>query len=306
MTTFGSRAASSAVEQPATQLTTGYYGMAIVEPHVWKDVIGAYFFAGGLAGASSVLAAVAQVAGRPSLAAHARRAALLGLVPSPVLLIADLGRPARFANMLRVCKPTSPMSVGTWLLSVYGPTAGGAAVLATFGLAPELGRILTLVAGGLGPAVATYTAVLVADTATPVWHEARHALPFVFAASAAASAGAVTAVLAVLAGRREPAAQRMAVAGALAELATARWMRARLGPLDTYRTDRAARRFDRLARWLSLCGATGLALGGRRRLLILTSATAIAAGSYCERIAVLRAGTASASTPQSVIQSQTP
>lgn len=296
----------SAIEQPKAQLSAGYYGMAIVAPHVWKDLIGAYFFTGGLAGASSLLAAVAQLTGRTTLAGHARRAALVGLVPSPVLLIADLGRPARFMNMLRVCKPTSPMSVGTWVLSIYGPAASGAALLGTLGFAPRLGRMLTLFAGGLGPVMATYTAVLVGDTATPVWHEARAELPFVFAASAAASAGAVTSALAVLSGRCEPAAQRMAVAGAVAEVAAATRMRARLGPLDTYRTDRGARRYDRLARLLSLTGAAGLAFGGRRRPLLLASSAAISAGSYCERIAVLRAGTASASDPQAVIRSQTP
>ena len=60
-----------------------------------------------------------------------------------------------------------------------GPAAGAAALLGTLGLVPKLTRILTLAAGGLGPVLATYTAVLVSDTATPVWHEARAQLPFV-------------------------------------------------------------------------------------------------------------------------------
>ena len=46
------------------------------------------------------------------------------------------------------------------------------------------------VAGLLGPAVATYAAVLVSDTAVPVWHEARREPPFVFASGATACAGA--------------------------------------------------------------------------------------------------------------------
>ncbi|MEJ7799097.1 MAG: NrfD/PsrC family molybdoenzyme membrane anchor subunit, partial [Ilumatobacter sp.] len=105
----------------ASEAQLGYYGKPIVRPHIWEDSIAWYFFTGGLAGASSVLAAAAELAGRPRLARHARRAAMVGLVPSPVFLIADLGRPARFYNMLRVFKPTSPMSVGSWLLSVYAP-----------------------------------------------------------------------------------------------------------------------------------------------------------------------------------------
>src|SRR6185437_12504164 len=109
------------------------------------------------------------------------------------------GRPSRFLNMLRVAKPTSPMSMGTWLLSAYGPAAGlaGAAELAAILPLPgparrllhRLGRPAGLGAAGLAPAIASYTAVLLADTATPAWSEARRELPFVFVGSAAAAAG---------------------------------------------------------------------------------------------------------------------
>ncbi len=49
---------------------------------------------------------------------------MTGISLSFVALVHDLGKPSRFVNMLRVAKPTSPMSVGTWILSVYGPVAG--------------------------------------------------------------------------------------------------------------------------------------------------------------------------------------
>ena len=84
-----------------------------------------YLFLGGLAGASSVLAAGSQLTGRGWPGWPSRRAGAIGL--SAVALVHDLGRPARFLNMLRVFKPTSPMSVGTWILSGYGPAAGAAA-----------------------------------------------------------------------------------------------------------------------------------------------------------------------------------
>lgn len=284
----------------------GYYGHQIVRPHVWKDAIGWYFFTGGLAGASSVLATAADLAGRPALAKNARRASMVGLLPSPVLLIVDLGRPKRFYNMLRVFKPTSPMSIGSWLLTAYSPAAGGAFVLAELGVLPRLQRTLGLAAALLGPAVATYTAVLVADTATPVWHEAQDELPMLFGASATASAGAAANVRSAAAGRPSTIAGRVAAAGAAAEIVTAEVMKRRLGQLDTYGTDRATRRLSRCATGLSLGGAAVGLLGGRRRVPALLGGLAVLTGSVCERLAVVRAGTASASDPASVLRQQRP
>ncbi len=305
--------APTAVSRHATDV--GYYGHPIVKPHVWLDHIGWYFFTGGIAGASSVIAAVAQLAGRPHLARHARRAAIVGLLPSPPLLVFDLGRPERFAYMLRVLRPTSPMSVGSWLLAGYSALAGGAFALRELGRLPRVATAATLGAGAAGSLMTTYTAVLVADTATPAWHEARRELPFVFAASAAASGAAVTSLLAIAAGPPDHAAARastrIAVAGALAEVGLSKLMTSRLGELDTYATDPAASRFHRAAQALALGGSAAMAAGrwgARRRptgarLGSLAGAAAVAASSACERFAVLRAGAASGRDPRSVLVS---
>jgi formate-dependent nitrite reductase membrane component NrfD len=295
-----------ATDDPTVPSAVGYYGKPIVEAHVWKDYIGWYFFTGGLAGASSTIAAVADLAGRPTLARHARRAAVVGLLPSPVLLIADLGRPSRFAYMLRVLKPTSPMSVGSWLLAAYSPFAIGACALDQLARAPRLSRATTLGAGLLGPGIATYTGVLVADTATPAWHEARRELPVLFAASAAASAGGITALLSSISGRAETSAARIGALGAVTEIAVGVVMRRRLGELDTYTADDTARRLDHASRYLSLAGAAMLAGrggGGKGRVIALAGGASIAAGSLCQRLAVLRAGTASANDPRYVLGS---
>jgi Polysulphide reductase, NrfD len=99
-----------------------YYGQPIINPPVWEErEIAGYLFCGGLAGASSILAAVADGSARPRLADRARLCASAAVTVSFAALIKDLGRPARFVNMLRVFKPTSPMSVGTWILSAYAP-----------------------------------------------------------------------------------------------------------------------------------------------------------------------------------------
>src|SRR5919206_4927680 len=160
-----------------------YYGRPVIKEPTWKPDIAWYFFAGGLAGASSGLAFVARLTGNDRLARRALLAALGGATVSPVLLIRDLGRPDRFYNMLRVFKPTSPMSLGTWILSSFGAASTIAAVADVLEIFPRLGRTAGALAALLGPALSTYTAVLVAGTSVPVWHEARRELPPVFAGS---------------------------------------------------------------------------------------------------------------------------
>ena len=115
-----------------------------------------------------------------------------------VALVHDLGRPERFLNMLRVVKLTSPMSVGAWILSIYGPFAGAAAAAELVRMLPEdraavpcgwrrTSTAAGLLAGLFAPPVAAVHAVLLSDTATPSWHAAYRELPFVFVGSAAAA-----------------------------------------------------------------------------------------------------------------------
>jgi formate-dependent nitrite reductase membrane component NrfD len=284
-------------------LEQGYHDRPILKPHVWKPAIGAYFVLGGLAGASSVLAAGADVAGNPPLARTARLTSAAAISACPPLLIYDLGRPERFLNMLRVFKPTSPMSMGTWTLLA----ASGAQLTATAcdvtGLLPRLGRTAQLAAAALGPVMATYTGVLVSDTAVPAWVEARRELPALFAAGAAASAGAA----AVVAGPATAAgpARRLALAGAIAELGVQRAMERRLGALaEPYREGSAAT-FTKASRALTAGGAAAMALGGRRRAWLTRSgAVATLAGAACARFAVLDAGHRSATDPRHVVRQQ--
>ena len=185
-----------------TRSSRSYYGRPVIKEPVWRspDVPG-YLFLGGLAGASSVLAAGAQLSGYRELARVAKVGALGAISLSAVALVHDLGRPGRFANMLRVFKPSSPMSVGSWLLAGYGPVAGAAAVSEVTGILPKAGTAATLGAGLLGPAIATYTAALICDTAVPAWHAGYREMPYVFAGSAASAAGGLG-LLATAPGRR--------------------------------------------------------------------------------------------------------
>lgn len=279
-----------------------YYNRPVIKQPVWTWEIPWYFFTGGLAGASATLAAAARRAGNAELARVARRGAAAATVASPPLLIADLGRPERFHHMLRVFKPTSPMNMGSWLLTVFGTAAVGSAGLAELGGLPAWQRAAERVAAALGPVMATYTAVLFADTAVPVWHAARQELPLVFAGGAAASAGALSTAFADT--QRAGPARRLAVTGALLELGAAEVMQRRLGDLgEPYRSGDSGR-YARLARGLTTAGAAMLGLLGRRRGGAVLGAGLTLAGAVCQRWAVYRAGFASARDPKYVVADQ--
>src|SRR5207253_4817093 len=129
------------------------------------------FFTGGLAGASAVLSSAARVAGNGKLARTALYIAAAADLVSPPLLISDLGRPERFHHMLRVVKVTSPMNLGSWVLLVSGGASTTSALLELLGVLRPVKLLAEVVAALAGPPLATYTGVLLADTAIPVWHE---------------------------------------------------------------------------------------------------------------------------------------
>ncbi len=277
-----------------------YYGRPVLKEPVWTWEIPAYFFTGGAAGAAAVLAVGAEVGGRPGLARSARRVAALGALTAGPLLVSDLGRPGRFHHMLRVAKPTSPMSVGSWTLVAFAPAAIGSALLDQVRRGPRLRRVAAVVAAALGPVMSTYTAVLVANTAIPVWQLARRDLPVLFAASSAASAG--SAVLLLTPADDAGPARRLALAGAGVELALGAAMRRRLGPLAvSYEAGRAGR-LERLSTGATAVGAAALA--GPRGWLRRAGAVAVLAGSLAQRFAVIEAGRDSSRRPEQVVTTQ--
>jgi Polysulphide reductase, NrfD len=183
---------------PQSRAEEGYYGNPLLKPPVWTWQVPLYFFLGGVAGASANIAFLAQVLGKdPSLVQVALWVALSGAVASSPLLIADLGRPSRFLNMLRVFKLRSPMSVGAWTLAVFSSAVGLAVICQEIVLRGYTSDILLALrwvaeaAGALtGLILLSYTSVLLAVSAIPVWSENRRLLPLHFVASAlGASAG---------------------------------------------------------------------------------------------------------------------
>ena len=189
----------------------------------WRWLVVLYFFVGGIAGGTYFLAALMDFFGddtdRP-LARLAYLVAFPAIVISGLLLIFDLHRPLRFWHILLqshtgwpMFKPWSPMSLGSWVLLLFG----GFAFLSFLGALAESGRlrwpqvtalrppgvlgtIVTLLGGLLGFFVAGYTGVLLSVTNRPIWADT-WLLGLVFIVSAASISAALLVLLAYLEGR---------------------------------------------------------------------------------------------------------
>jgi formate-dependent nitrite reductase membrane component NrfD len=280
-----------------------YYGRPVIKEPTWTWEIPTYFFTGGLAGASAVLSASAKLSGNEKLSKRALYIGAVADLVSPALLISDLGRPERFHHMLRVVKITSPMNIGSWILLVSGGASNTAALLELVGRLKPIKVLAETVSALAGPLLATYTGVLVADTAVPVWHDGRQELPWIFGASAAASAGAAASVFL----RPEDAgpARRLAVAGVLAEGALMQLMEMRLGTVGEVYRDGQAGKLARTAKKLATTGAGLLALRGKKsRTALVLGGAMVCAGEMCLRWAVFKAGVQSARDPKYVVESQ--
>jgi Polysulphide reductase, NrfD len=280
-----------------------YYGKPVLNSPVWEPLdIAGYLFLGGLAGASSVLGAGAQVTGRAGLARISKvGAAAAGLV-SLAALVHDLGQPKRFLHMLRVFKVTSPMSVGSWLLAGYVPLAGVAAASAVTGRVPRIGAAATGGAALLGPAVASYTGALIADTAVPAWHDAHRDMPYVFVGSAATAAGGLGLVGAPL--DQQGPARALALLGVAGELGMFQRMKRRMGMVAEPYSSGKGGRLVRAGEVLSLAGATGAVLGRRNRLVSALSGAALLAASVATRFGIFHAGMESANDPRYTVEPQ--
>jgi formate-dependent nitrite reductase membrane component NrfD len=285
-----------------------YYDRPVLKEPVWIWAVPAYFYLGGTAGAAAVLGAAAQLdlQLRP-LVVRCRWVAAVGGAAGSGLLIYDLGRPERFLNMLRVFRPTSPMSVGSWVLAAASSLTAGSAILARRrGLLGRLGDLAGLFAGLVGLPLTGYTAVLLSNTAVPLWQEARRSLPVAFTASGMSGAASLLELM-DLDERSERVVKRFGVLGKVAEIAA---MRA---------VEREADRVERVGRplhggasgalWRASKALTGTSLalsilGGKRRAVRTAAAVLGTAGAVALRFAVFHAGKASARDPRATFHHQ--
>lgn len=291
---------------------SSYYGRPVVKRPVWeeRDIAG-YLFTGGIAAGSALLGAGGDLTGRPALRRAGRLGALAALGVSTAALVHDLGVRSRFYNMLRIAKPTSPMSVGSWALAAFGLPTGAAAAAELSGVLPRplrglvrgLGGPAGLASAAVAPAVATYTAVLLSDTAVPSWHAAYPELPFVFAGSAL-SGSAGLALASVPCAQNGPA-RRAALLGSALELGASQRIEHRLGLVGEPYTQGSAGRKMRTAKALTVTGVALSALAGRRsRLAAVASGAALLAASALTRFAIFEAGVESTQDPKYVVVPQ--
>lgn len=280
-----------------------YHGQPVIKEPTWTWEIPTYFFTGGLAGASAGLAYLSGLRGNEVLERRAWAISLGAIGISPAFLISDLGRPARFLNMLRMFKITSPMSVGSWILAGSGATTSLAALNAWTGLLPRPAKVARPAAALLGLPLSTYTAALLANTAVPVWHEARRTLPFVFGSGASLSAGAAAA--AVTPPAHAAPARRLAVGAALAEGIANEFMHHRLGEHGEPYKKGAGSLLSHLSRGATVAGAAiMLGRGASSRPAAIAAGALLGAGALSARWSIYRAGFQSAADPKYVIGPQ--
>lgn len=280
-----------------------YYGRQIIKTPTWKTPdVPLYLFLGGMAGASAVLAEGAALTGNVALERVARLVAASGAGVGTVFLVHDLGRPERFLHMLRVIKPTSPLSVGSFILAPFSALSSAAAASYLTGRLPRLGRLAGLGAAAFGPPLATYTGALLANTAVPAWHEAHRELPFLFAGSGASAAGGMALLLTPVQHSRP--ARRMAIAGAAIELTASELLKRRLGMVaEPYERGRPGR-LMRLASRMTLGATVVSTLGGRSRAVSALCGATLVASSVVTRFGVFEAGLASARDPKYTVVPQ--
>ncbi len=295
---------------------TSYYGRPVVKPPPWGHEVAAYLFLGGVAGGSGLLGLGAQLTGRPRLRRNARLGALGAVGLGAVALVADLGRPDRFYNMMRTFKITSPMSVGSWILSAFSGGIGVAAVAEVDRMTGErlpLGPLRPVLRAVEGPAgleagvfaapLAVYTAVLLSDTANPTWNDAHRDLPFVFVSSASLASAGLAMVTTPVA--ETGPARTLAALGVVGDITAMKLMERRMDPVAAEPLHHGtAGEMLRWAERLAVAGGVGAVLGGRNRLVAAISGLALMAASALTRFGVFEAGIHSAKDPRYTIEPQ--
>lgn len=292
---------------------SSYYGRNIVKPAPWKSEIPTYLYLGGLTAGSALVAAGGEMTGRTELQRNSRLIALVALGGSTGALIKDLGKPSRFLNMLRTVKLTSPMSIGSWILTGFGGFTAAAAFSEVMreilpadvpGAAfwPVGDRLASIGAGAFAAPLAAYTSVLLSDTATPTWHGAYRQMPFVFVGSALAAAGGA-AMIATDPSQTVPA-RRMAIGGAVLEYGAFALMERSLGVCAEPLHDEQPARYLRTATTLNLGGAALTAVAGGRRPVAVAAGLALNVGSALTRFGIFEAGMISARDPKYTVLPQ--
>ena len=287
----------------------GYYGQPVVKPPVWTWEIPLYFFFGGMAGMSAVIASGAVIFHHVDVARPAMWVAVIaGTILSPILLIMDLGRPRLFLNMLRVFKHRSTMSMGAWILSAFGACAVSGLIAlelhahqistGTFDQLLRVGAVIFIFGSAIfGTLLATYTGVLIGATAIPAWFLHRTLLPIHFGTAGLGSAAGLLELL----GHRTPALNLLGLYAAGVESALLIWLRVDKGGA----ADRAI--YEHGSGWLIRIGEI---LNGPLALVLRIfgqgplAAISFLAGALVSRFGWIAVGKVSGSDPEAVFAAE--
>jgi formate-dependent nitrite reductase membrane component NrfD len=291
-----------------------YHGRPVTKASGFDWKVSFYVVTLGIAGAAQVIAAVARA--RPGAAGLVRRARLLALAGTalgPLVLVRHLKTPSRWFNMLRIVRPTSPMSLGSWLLAGFGALSFIAALGDLLGRRWPFARRVADAAQGpaaaAGAGMGVYTAGLLAATSTPLWAAAPGPLAVQFGSASMAGAASALALIQRAAGEPGSAArlERLAMLAGAVEMLASRGVERRWA---AQRLDRPIRRGEAgalndvggkaLGILLPLAAqGAGRAIGGRAATLLPEVASlAMLLGGAAMRHGVLLAGNESACRPE--------
>lgn len=285
-----------------------YYGKPVIKAPVWIWSIPTYFYVGGTAGAAMLLGASAQLWGDRKLRRFVGRCRWMGAIGGSIsgaLLIYDLGRKTRFLNMLRVFRPTSPMSVGSWILAFATPASGAAALLAgSRGALRSLGDGAGYAAGLLGIPLAGYTAVLLSNM--PVWHSSRRSMPWLFVSSAMVSAASALEMM-PLTRSEEKLIDTVAIVGGAAEVASSFALERSAGKVsrvgDPLHNGVSGALWN-VAKAFALGSLIVSALPGRSQRKRVWSGAMGTLAAVCFKFAMFHAGKQSTSDPRATFRQQ--
>ncbi|MGK7867166.1 NrfD/PsrC family molybdoenzyme membrane anchor subunit [Falsiroseomonas sp. E2-1-a20] len=289
-----------------------YHGRQVTKPSSFDWKVSAYIFILGVAGSAQIIAAVARP--NRSLVRQARLLALGGSILGPLVLVRHLKTPSRWFNMLRIVRPTSPMSLGSWLLTAFGGLSALTALGSVFGRRWPFARRVSEATQGpaaiAGAGMSVYTASLLSSTSTPLWAAAPAPLAVQFGSAAMAGAASALALMQRRDGEDEIAQrlERLALLAGGTEMlasqaAKAQWQRAGVAPRGTPNTLINGGGTVAGAVLPFAAHVLGRALGGRAEKLLPEAASiAMLLGGAAMRHGVLTAGNASARRPGDVFR----
>lgn len=293
-----------------------YYGKPTVKPSKYGALVWSYVYVAGLAGGAQIIATVADLVGKPrlrSVVRNGRYLAMIGPALGAPLLIADLHTPNRWYNMMRIFRKTSPMSIGSYILTSFSAASSVTAAAQAIGgeqpssLANRAAAITQIPAALTGAGMGMYTGSLLSSTSTPLWSAAPRLLTARFACSAVATAAAALSLGERLNGDRRNCAplDMLAMTATLAESAIANASEQRykaLGVASPIEGDGPQAVSHKLTNTIGhmlplACFALNAVLPKKSRTLSVAGALGVLAGGLLMRRTVMNAGNQSAANP---------